>query len=67
MALGIYPDVRAKEVRSARDAAKLQKSDGFDPGQVSIPSLRTLSKPQAAPNMHTQRPAPERRQCEKTR
>jgi len=34
MALGSYPDVGAKEARKARDAAKLQKSDGRDPVQV---------------------------------
>jgi integrase len=34
MALGSYPDVSAKDARSARDAAKLQKSDGLDPVQV---------------------------------
>ena len=34
MALGSYPDVGAKDARKARDAAKLQKSDGLDPVQV---------------------------------
>ena len=31
MALGSYPDVGPKEARDARDAAKLQKSQGTDP------------------------------------
>ena len=31
MALGSYPDVGPKEAREARDAAKLQKSEGTDP------------------------------------
>lgn len=34
MALGSYPDVGAKDARKARDAAKLQKSDGRDPVQA---------------------------------
>ena len=34
MALGSYPDVGAKDARKARDAAKLQKSNGVDPVQV---------------------------------
>jgi len=34
MALGSYPDVGAKDARKARDAAKLQKSNGIDPVQV---------------------------------
>ncbi len=34
MALGSYPQVSAKEARIARDAAKMQKSDGLDPVQV---------------------------------
>lgn len=34
MALGSYPDVGPKEARKARDAAKLQKSDGRDPVQA---------------------------------
>lgn len=34
MALGSYPDVGAKEARRARDAAKLQKSEGRDPVQL---------------------------------
>ncbi len=31
MALGSYPEVKAKDARNARDAAKLQKSAGHDP------------------------------------
>ncbi len=34
MALGSYPDVGAKDARKARDAAKLNKSDGIDPVQA---------------------------------
>ena len=34
MALGSYPDVGAKDARKARDAAKLEKSNGRDPVQV---------------------------------
>ena len=34
MALGSYPDVGAKDARKARDAAKLQKSEGRDPVQA---------------------------------
>ena len=34
MALGSYPDVGPKDARKARDAAKLQKSDGRDPVQA---------------------------------
>lgn len=34
MALGSYPDVSAKDARIAMAAAKLQKSEGFDPVQV---------------------------------
>ena len=34
MALGSYPDVGPKEARDARDAAKLQKSEGLDPVQA---------------------------------
>ena len=34
MALGGYPDVGPKEARKARDAAKLQKSQGSDPVQA---------------------------------
>ena len=39
MALGSYPSVGPKKARDARDAAKLQKSDGRDPVQ-----LRRLEK-----------------------
>ena len=35
MALGSYPDVTLTAARKARDAAKLQKSEGRDPVQVS--------------------------------
>jgi hypothetical protein len=34
MALGSYPDVGPKDARKARDAAKLQKSEGIDPVQA---------------------------------
>ena len=34
MALGSYPDVGPKEARKAREAAKLQKSEGRDPVQI---------------------------------
>lgn len=34
MALGSYPDVGAKDARKARDAAKLEKSNGRDPVQL---------------------------------
>jgi integrase len=34
MALGSFPDVGSKAARNARDAAKLQKSDGRDPVQA---------------------------------
>ena len=34
LALGSYPDVSLKSARLARDAAKLQKSEGYDPVQV---------------------------------
>ena len=34
MALGSYPEIGPKDARKARDAAKLQKSDGRDPVQV---------------------------------
>ena len=34
LALGRYPDVTLKAARLARDAAKLQKSEGRDPVQV---------------------------------
>ena len=33
MALGSYPAVGPKQARAARDAAKLQKTDGRDPVQ----------------------------------
>ena len=48
MALGSYPDVSAKEARSARDAAKLQKADGFDPVQVrKVEKLKALTPAEA--------------------
>jgi integrase len=34
LALGSYPEVTLKAARLARDAAKLQKAEGFDPVQV---------------------------------
>jgi integrase len=34
LALGSYPDVSLKSARLARDAAKLQKAEGYDPVQV---------------------------------
>jgi len=34
LALGSYPDVSLKAARLARDAAKLQKAEGYDPVQV---------------------------------
>jgi integrase len=34
LALGRYPDVSLKSARQARDAAKLQKAEGYDPVQV---------------------------------
>lgn len=34
LALGVYPDVSLTAARKARDAAKLQKSEGHDPIQV---------------------------------
>lgn len=34
MALGSYPQIGAKQARAARDAAKLQKSEGRDPVQT---------------------------------
>lgn len=34
LALGSYPDVSLKSARLARDAAKLQKSEGYDPVQA---------------------------------
>ena len=44
MALGSYPDVGPKDARKARDAAKLQKSEGRDPVQVrQIEKLKALT------------------------
>ena len=44
MALGSYPDVGAKDARKARDAAKLQKSNGVDPVQVrKVEKLKALT------------------------
>ena len=44
MALGSYPEIGAKVARKARDAAKLQKSDGRDPVQVrKVEKLRALT------------------------
>lgn len=44
MALGSYPDVSAKDARQARDAAKLQKSDGRDPVMVrKVEKLKALT------------------------
>jgi integrase len=44
MALGSYPDVGPKDARKARDAAKLQKSEGRDPVQVRhIEKLKALT------------------------
>lgn len=44
MALGSYPDVSAKDARKARDAAKLQKSDGRDPVMVrKVDKLKALT------------------------
>ena len=44
MALGSYPDIGAKDARKARDAAKLQKSDGRDPVQVrKVEKLKALT------------------------
>jgi integrase len=45
LALGSYPDVSLKSARLARDAAKLQKSEGIDPVQV-----RKLEKLKATRN-----------------
>jgi integrase len=45
LALGSYPDVSLKSARLARDAAKLQKSEGTDPVQV-----RKLEKLKATRN-----------------
>ena len=43
MALGSYPDVGLKDARKARDAAKLQKSDGRDPVQArKVEKLKAL-------------------------
>jgi len=44
MALGGYPSVGAKDARKARDAAKLQKSEGRDPVQVrKVEMLKALT------------------------
>jgi integrase len=44
MALGSYPDVGPKDARKARDAAKLQKSEGRDPVQVrKVEKLKALT------------------------
>ena len=44
MALGSYPEIGAKVARKARDAAKLQKSDGRDPVQVrKVEKLKALT------------------------
>lgn len=44
MALGSYPDVGAKDARTARDAAKLQKSDGRDPVMVrKVEKLKAIT------------------------
>ena len=45
LALGSYPDVSLKSARLARDAAKLQKSEGKDPVQA-----RKLQKLKATRN-----------------
>ena len=45
LALGSYPDVSLKSARLARDAAKLQKSEGTDPVQA-----RKLNKLKASRN-----------------
>jgi hypothetical protein len=45
LALGSYPDVSLKSARLARDAAKLQKSEGTDPVQA-----RKLEKLKATRN-----------------
>lgn len=44
MSLGSYPDVGAKDARKARDAAKLEKSDGRDPVQArKIEKLKSIT------------------------
>jgi integrase len=44
LALGSYPDVSLTNARKARDAAKLQKSEGIDPVQVrKIEKLKALT------------------------
>lgn len=47
MALGRYPDLGPKDARKARDAAKIQKTDGLDPVQVrkanKLKATRTIS------------------------
>ena len=44
MALGSYPNVGPKDARKARDAAKLQKSEGRDPVQVrKVEKLKALT------------------------
>ena len=44
MALGSYPDVGVKDARKARDAAKLEKSDGRDPVQArKIEKLKSIT------------------------
>lgn len=44
ISLGSYPDVGAKDARKARDAAKLEKSEGRDPVQVrKIEKLKSLT------------------------
>ena len=45
LALGSYPEVSLKSARLARDAAKLQKSEGTDPVQA-----RKLNKLKASGN-----------------
>lgn len=48
MALGSYPDVSAKDARTAMAAAKLQKSDGVDPVQArKIEKLKALTPAEA--------------------
>jgi len=44
LALGSYPDVSLTAARKARDAAKLQKSEGQDPVQVrKIEKLKAIT------------------------
>lgn len=49
LALGSHPNVSLKVARLARDAAKLQKSEGRDPVQA-----RKVEKPKAIPAIHGQ-------------